>query len=502
MRSQAQQFFSNPGDRQVWIKRWSFRILLVASLLILFATLYPFDFSFGGGNPLRHVAQAVNNRTNRFDLLANVVLFIPFGFSVAGFLPRLRFQWVTQLLIVLGISASLSSSVEVLQAFLPGRTTSAMDALTNTLGGGIGGLLFLGWGVSLLSLGSSLSDRLSQLLDRLALWHLVVAFFGYLLISFMSIIGLQTSTLTTWNPNYPLVLGSNQILTQPWNGSISNLMIADRAVSQAEAQQLFAGKPVFQPGQILAAYPVKGTRGLTDQTGNSPNLVWRGSSPPSLPTQQDLAPNRWLETAQPPTALIQAIQSRSEFTISATIVAKDRSGSEFAPFISIAANPYEHNLLIGQVGQLLLFWLRTSSSGQYSSPDGYIGGIFTDANPIQFVMTFAGATLRLYSDRSPTPYRFDLTSINFKVLSRGLIFVPLGVLLALIAARLKMQLPVYLLLLGSGVLLPPILLETMLMISSGRSINRANLLLGSLILFSALIILRNNSTRKQSRTST
>ena len=66
------------------------------------------------------------------DLVLNIFLFAPLGFVLGrgGIRP----------LIVLGIGLLLSSSIEAIQVFLPGRAPTLRDVLTNALGCGLGGL--------------------------------------------------------------------------------------------------------------------------------------------------------------------------------------------------------------------------------------------------------------------------------------------------------------------------------------------------------------------------
>lgn len=69
------------------------------------------------------------------DLVRNVLMFMPAGvfFLRRGFTPT----------VTIGIGLLLSSGIEFAQWFLPGRHASPVDVLTNGLGAGLGGLLYL-----------------------------------------------------------------------------------------------------------------------------------------------------------------------------------------------------------------------------------------------------------------------------------------------------------------------------------------------------------------------
>lgn len=79
------------------------------------------------------------------DILANVVLFLPFGVLLAALLHGRYRPWTITVMVLL-ISCAVSAAIELLQAILPTRWSSLTDLLTNTVGGGLGALAFvLGW---------------------------------------------------------------------------------------------------------------------------------------------------------------------------------------------------------------------------------------------------------------------------------------------------------------------------------------------------------------------
>jgi hypothetical protein len=75
------------------------------------------------------------------DIIANIVGFLPFGFTLCGYLissGRTRLA-VGVTAVICGV---LSLLVESLQVFLPTRDSSMTDVITNFLGGAIGALLY------------------------------------------------------------------------------------------------------------------------------------------------------------------------------------------------------------------------------------------------------------------------------------------------------------------------------------------------------------------------
>lgn len=80
-------------------------------------------------------------RMSRSDLLANALLFVPIGFMLAGAIlvdRRSRRLRVLATLLTLLSSAAVSSVLEFLQIFAPGRVPSPIDIMAQVLGCTIG----------------------------------------------------------------------------------------------------------------------------------------------------------------------------------------------------------------------------------------------------------------------------------------------------------------------------------------------------------------------------
>lgn len=76
------------------------------------------------------------------DIIANVVLFLPFGVLLAALFHGRWRPW-TIVMMVLLTSGAVSAAIEMLQAILPTRWSSLTDLVTNTAGGGLGALAFV-----------------------------------------------------------------------------------------------------------------------------------------------------------------------------------------------------------------------------------------------------------------------------------------------------------------------------------------------------------------------
>ncbi|QZZ20117.1 VanZ family protein [Leptothermofonsia sichuanensis E412] len=483
------------AELSAWITRCSLKITILGMLLVVLCTLYPFRFSLEG-NLVEAIAQDFWHQTTPLDVLVNMPLFLPLGFGLAGILRKSRLGVSAQLLTILGVSAGLSFTVEFLQLFLPSRAATIADIVTNGLGGVLGAIAFRQWGEGIYLYLLKLKIQGRIVFTRLTVKMLMGAFLSYMVLAFGAMTLLQATTLSSWNPSFPLLLSHNLVGNYPWKGTISQVQIADRAVYQKEARQILAGEmsPRLK-GALLADYPLQGKEAYRDRTGQSPDLIWHGK-----PTAQPLNHigamldrDRWLETTAPVTSLIQRIRRTSQFTLLLTIAPASveyaiRGG---APILAIARESGDYNFVLGQRGQLLVFWLKTAlseTSHDFYQPDGFAGGLITHTGPQRLLISYSGSVLRIYSNRSTDQYTFSLLSTNTRVISLGLLFTPLGILLSLIARKMQGRRILWTGLVCGGILLPPILLELCLIGVTHRNISWENLLLGILIVASALLV--------------
>ncbi len=89
------------------------------------------------------------NRELVADVIVNVFGFVPFGLCLSGCLRQARrgsYAWVFAGATVLG--AFLSLAIEMAQVALPGRDSSSLDVICNTVGAGLGAVLFRGVSMS------------------------------------------------------------------------------------------------------------------------------------------------------------------------------------------------------------------------------------------------------------------------------------------------------------------------------------------------------------------
>ena len=85
---------------------------------------------------------------SRSDWLSNILLFIPAGFLLSGWLAvdRPRRSLLVAACVIPLVSVALSSAIEFAQVYFPTRTVSLRDVVAETIGGSLGGCLWLAFG--------------------------------------------------------------------------------------------------------------------------------------------------------------------------------------------------------------------------------------------------------------------------------------------------------------------------------------------------------------------
>lgn len=111
---------------------------LVYVLLIVYASWYPFSgWNNMGLSPFAYLLAPLPHYWTMFDLLTNIVGYIPLGIlMVFALYPHIRGGMAILLTIVCG--GLFSATMEAIQTYLPSRVASNLDLLTNAAGISIG----------------------------------------------------------------------------------------------------------------------------------------------------------------------------------------------------------------------------------------------------------------------------------------------------------------------------------------------------------------------------
>lgn len=169
---------STPLDGKPWHARTSplaRGACAVYAWLLLYSGLAPWSgWRDLGVGPLAYLGAPVPRHLTAFDLLVNVLAYLPLGvLLVLAVHPRLRGAFAVLLALAAGLL--LSATIEALQTYLPSRVPSNIDLLTNGAGAFAGGLLAAPFASSLIDRGRLAELRLRWFERRPALLLLLVA---------------------------------------------------------------------------------------------------------------------------------------------------------------------------------------------------------------------------------------------------------------------------------------------------------------------------------------
>ncbi len=479
--------------------QWSLRLIALGVLLILVCTLYPFRFHWEAAASLRQVMHSFQGTSDKRDAIANVILFLPLGFGLAGW--RRRSSLPVQFMWAIAVSAALSSSVELLQVFIPSRNPSYIDMLTNTLGGGCGCLGFQVVGPLILD---AIAVTLQVIQRGLRQWrpvYLWAAFWSYLTLTFVVLISLYGNSLAGWDAPFPLRIGGDHTSGDVWQGRVSQVQWYDRALSPPQVAQWFQDphSPELhsQNGGLMADYGLQNLQDLSDHTGRSPTLRWQAELPsrgmkPSASTTASvpLSKSYWLQTSAPLTAIQAGIQRSSQFTLAATLTSdpSNQGLDWFKTIISLGDGTNLGHVSVGQFTHHLVAWVQTSASrrsgGFYQV---FVGNTFTDAQPHRLLMTYRGFTVRIYIDGTLVHSDSIVPELH-TILGGLLIFAPLSFLLSAIANSRPLQSWQNRLLIGTAMILPPVILESGFAAMGDRPLNYSPILLALMIMIGTFFV--------------
>ncbi len=501
----ANKSFKNYVYRRV--EQWVSEIFICSFLIVILVTLFPFNF-FIKDVSLDVIAKSFHHPSYLEDVLANILLFFPFGFGLAGISQRRQLKGIAALILVLAASASFSFLMEALQAFLPSRSSTVTDIQANTLGGFLGFLAFQLF--SLLFLG--------ELNKYFSLKKLSAIFISYATIAFIASLALLNyNNLHNWDESFPLLVGNEQVGDRPWSGYVSSLAIADRAIAKKEVEQILSG---FLPSDaignaLVAFYQLEGKNSDRDRAGNLTKLSWH-KQPLEARAQTEgvvLTSSNWLETVTAATSLTERLRKTSQFSLITKLATAEQTQTGPARIISLSKDGYHRNFTLGQEGKDLVFRLRTPITGENGTkPEIIVPNVFKDTKLHHLIVTYNGSELRFYIDQLKDVYSIDLNpSIAFfqyisllnndwsvhlnhsfvklyKFFYYGIIFIPLGIILGAIAIMSRADFVSFNLFICGVILLSSCTFESILAKTIGRTMLIENILL-SIIIMSASVLL-------------
>lgn len=503
------QDFQQAQDLQLFSEltvRHLANIFIVASVLVVLgATLYPFDFTTDGFDrrlvPFLHPA-TTDMSDLEDDIITNILLFLPVGFGFGVLTTRRRLSPSVAFLLVTLAGGMLSLSVELLQLFLPFRFSSFADIASNTAGTAAGFVLSR-------SVGKALYRLLTRAVQQANRGHttgwLAAGFVFYLCCVVLIAQPLQYSSfMYEFDFTYPLLVGNEPGGERPWRGSVSNLVFTCHELSEDGIRNYLTGRAFNASDEknIVARYVLEGGGPYKDLHARNPPLEWKGTpGSPRDTLAARITAKRWLQSAKPVPYLSSMMTTNNRFTVCVTAAsAGAQVPDQNARIVSISADVYHRSFALLQNGRALVVRFRSMTTGvNGTNPQFIIPDVFRDTLPHRIVVTLSGAHLRVCIDDPARTYELELgpgfallhrflpASSNLDISNRlrefhnylfdAIVFLPLGYMLGAFLNRVR-SLLLRLVVGGAGICLPPLLLERLLQQMTGRESFTHNLWIG------------------------
>ncbi len=416
-------------------KNWGY-LLLVASLFCIFiATISPFEFITPEGFSIKFIVEKFNFGSSLKDYWQNILLFTPLGISLFIITAnKYRNIWLI-LIVCCSFSAVLSTVVELTQLFISTRVSNLTDIICNTIGGGVGGIIYL-WHKNIIQF---LAGILTGNRHKLSLKSLLTAIAIYCSIIILGIgILLNSINLSNWDDDYYLAIGNEVTGDRPWHGYIKSLYICDRALNQSEVIQAYGDNNYFQPQlpSLITSFAFTDRQEYyQDKSQHIPDLKYYKSFQPKINKYKNkeiqdhesyqylgilLNKNQWLKTRDSAVSLNKILKQANEFSFFLTVAPRNLQQTGPARIVSIADGIIAQNIIIGQSEKNLSLRIRTPTTGSSANqPEFLVPNVFDSYGFHQILVTFARKKLSVYID-----YPENLYSFKFDVYNSSLSYLP------------------------------------------------------------------------------
>jgi VanZ like family len=468
---------------------WSNRILVFAIAGLLFLTLYPFRFDFhvvlpGNASPL--LLGRGSKTSGLRNAILNVLLFVPFGIALTGKLRDRGKSRGFALVLALAAGALFSYGIEFLQIYIPERDSGWEDIFTNALGSVAGFVVYEILGKFALRFLSSCESLVEGLLIRRRAFVLLLVYFG---LWFASSSLLQRKTrLSNWRADAPLVVGNDGSGKYPWKGSIDAVQVWNLALEKEAARRLSAGQAADAGNLgLMVDYEFSAAPTFLNQEQVSSELVWIPRAPASSDTRTlVLDGTSWLATKGAVADLVGNLQKTNQFTLRVVCTPGEGIGSD-GRIISISQASGFSDLTLRQDDANLVFWFRNPLSASHAILAWYFPGVLTVGRTRDILYTYDGANLSLFIDGKLEPLTYRLSPgtalarsvrtvkpselAGYNYIYYILVFCSAGALLGMAARNLTALSFAARFWLAFGLFIPAVLLEWILVSTSGRSLS-------------------------------
>ena len=384
---------------------------------------------------------------------------------------------------------------------MPSRYTALHDILTNSLGGGVGFLVFQSHGDRLVRF---VETRIAQARKRLRPWSggslSRLCFIGCLGIAAVFTALLQRSAdFKNWDGSCRIVLGNEAIGLRDWYGQMFEVQISGSALSATEASRVRSHRKfrLNEPLLFSARWTKSGS--FEDEIGLVPPLAWQKGLPSGTygAGSRRFGDGHWLRTEKPATRLADATRKLNQITIYARAATASAHQQGPARLVSFSKDPLHRNFTLGQQGTDLVYRLRTRVTNDNGYPQLVIPGVFATHETQDIIFTYDGSRSRVFVngvEQSPQiehnpgvilfaklygrrgEYYFE----DLKILYYGPVFGTLGVLLLFTKSHRAPLLSVKTFI---GIVTPSLVVEGLVVYASGKFWNDGNVLLGCVLTF-------------------
>jgi hypothetical protein len=480
---------------------WSNRIVVAALVGILFLTLYPFYFDLSRHLPHNRFPPALGGwgkPSGPLDVFLNIMLFMPLGFGLGEKLRERNRSALATFALSVFAGALLSYIVEVLQIFIPPRDSGWEDVINNSLGCGLGSLLFVICGAPVIALFATV-ERAFDSRPKPGWAVLIVAVYFALWVPIG--ISLQKETvLSGWNPESKIMIGNraNGSNRTTWRGKVLALQFWDRSVPASLAGDLDAGRSAPSNPAPVASYIFSGELPVQDRTGDLPDLL---PSPNMRPASDhgagDSNGSMWLISQQPASALVERLEASRQFSVRVVCNAALTDAPE-SIILSIAPSSGPADLSLGQDGSSLFFWFRTPLLAKKRYLGIAVQKVFAAGETRDVLISYDGAKVIVYVDGRPELRSYRLSAgvalaqfvrrvkpmelEGYRYIFYAVVFLPAGFLLGLAWRALKEPRLGRFLVLCFFFLIPCGLLEALLAHVSERHFSKSGIALSVLFL--------------------
>lgn len=348
------------------------KLLVVYIGYLLLLTLNPYDFSmsyfkhlmsFNTGNLIKFIFHL-----NLWDILLNILLFIPFGIFVYEITKNKKSNNVYSAPVFYAFV--LSFSIEIIQLFLE-RSTSIIDLATNTFGSFIGAYLSCRHGASLFQSIRRFSVQMKRA------YRIVLAYLFLLFLMIIALIPYFLNNTRDWLDSYPVVFGNEITGNRPWTGVLEKVIIYDKSFSKSEigisykngAEGKFNISGIKRAGGI-AFYDfslINDSSQLNEILYKSIDLNLKGSNFTILKNGVEFAGKGMLASSLGAKKITDRIQKTNCFTVEAWLKTSDFSQTGPARIVSVSNGPDERNFTLAQMGRDVHLRVRTLLAGRNGS---------------------------------------------------------------------------------------------------------------------------------------